>query len=86
MRDIARCILLIFLVYHKFIFYVLYCNDSYFFDLFFRGHVFVGVVTADASMESYIGSDRYSLNHSYDYDYQDHEHYLNLSHYISHIF
>ena len=23
-----------------------------------RGHVFVGVVTADASMESYIGSDR----------------------------
>ena len=23
-----------------------------------RGHVFVGVVTADASMDSYIGSDR----------------------------
>ena len=29
-----------------------------------RGHVFVGVVSADASMESYIGSDRYLLHNN----------------------
>lgn len=28
-----------------------------------RGHVFVGVVSADASMESYIGSDRYIIRY-----------------------
>ena len=28
-----------------------------------RGHVFVGVVSADASMESYIGSDRYIIHY-----------------------
>lgn len=28
-----------------------------------RGHVFVGVVSADASMESYIGSDRYIVRY-----------------------